>query len=77
MKKYLFPSLENQSCKNFIWILKLRDKDNIIYIKSLLNFTSIFEKDAIYEKDIRNYKEKLQKYMQKELIMMIEYIMML
>ena len=38
MKKYLFPSLENQSCKNFIWILLLGDKANITQIKSFFNF---------------------------------------
>ena len=26
LKKYLIPSLENQSCKKFIWILLLGDK---------------------------------------------------
>ena len=61
MKKYLFPSLENQSCKNFIWILKFGDKANITYIKSLLNFTTVFEKDVIYEKDITNYIRKITK----------------
>ena len=61
MKKYLFPSLENQSCKNFIWILKLGDKANITYIKSLLNFTTVFEKDVIYQNDIRNYTRKITK----------------
>ena len=35
IKKYLLPSLSNQSRKKFIWILKLGDKANITYIKSL------------------------------------------
>ena len=34
MKKYLFPSLENQSCKQFIWVLMVGDKANITYLKS-------------------------------------------
>ena len=29
LKKYLIPSLENQSCKKFTWILLLGDKANI------------------------------------------------
>ena len=61
MKKYLLPSLENQSCQDFIWILKIGDKANITYIKSLLNFTTIFRKDVIYEKDIRNYTRLITK----------------
>ena len=32
MKRYLFPSLENQSCKQFIWILMLGNKANISYV---------------------------------------------
>ena len=55
MKKYLLPSLDNQSCKKFIWILKLGEKANITYIKSLLNFKTSFEKVVIYEKDIKTY----------------------
>ena len=37
MKKYLFPSLESQSCKDFIWILLLGDKSNITQVEHLLN----------------------------------------
>ena len=36
MKKYLFPSLENQSCRNFILVLMLGDKAKIDFLKSLL-----------------------------------------
>lgn len=43
MKKYLFPSLENQSCKQFIWILLLGDKANKTLIDNLLNFNYAFE----------------------------------
>ena len=52
MKKYLFPSLEAQSCKNFIWILKLGDKANITFVKSLLDINNSFESKVIYEKNI-------------------------
>lgn len=61
MKKYLFPSLENQSCKNFIWILMLGNKANKTYIKSLLNFNNSFESEVIYQKDIKNYVRNLSK----------------
>lgn len=55
MKKYLLNSLENQNCKNFTWILVIGNNSNITYIKSLLNFNNTFEKDVIYEKDIKDY----------------------
>jgi hypothetical protein len=59
MKKYLFPSLENQSCKNFIWILILGNKANITYVKSALNLkSSSFQSKVIYEKEIKNYVHK-------------------
>ena len=34
LKKYLFPSLNAQSCKDFIWILTLGDDANMTYVKS-------------------------------------------
>ena len=37
MKKYLLPSLENQSCQNFIWDLILGNKANMTYINSIFN----------------------------------------
>ena len=55
MKKYLLPSLENQSCKDFIWILMLGNEANIVSIKSLLNFNNSFQWYVIYEKDIKNF----------------------
>ena len=61
MKKYLFPSLENQSCKNFIWILLLGDKANITYIKFLLDLNNSFESKVIYQKDIKNYMRNITK----------------
>ena len=59
MKKYLFPSLDNQNCKKFTWILMLGDKANIDYIKSLLDFNNLFEKKVIYKKDIKNYMRNI------------------
>lgn len=61
MKKYLVPSLANQSCKNFIWVLKIGDKANITYIKSLFKLNNIFESVIIYEKDIKNYIKNVSK----------------
>ena len=55
MKKYLFHSLENQSCKNFTWILILGDKANITYVKSLLNFNYSFPYKVIFAKSLKNY----------------------
>ena len=61
MKKYLLPSLENQSCKNFTWILMLGNKANITYIKSLINFNNSFSVKVIYQKDIKNYVRNITK----------------
>ena len=55
MKKYLIPSLENQSCKKFTWIVMIGDKVNITFIKSLFNFKISFEFEIIYQKNIKNY----------------------
>ena len=62
MKKYLFPSLENQSCKNFTWILLLGDKADMSYIKSLLDLnTNSFESLIMYQKDFKNYVKDISK----------------
>lgn len=61
MKKYLFPSLENQSCKDFTWILMIGNNANITYIKSLLNFNNSFESKVIYQKDIKGYITNITK----------------
>ena len=61
MKKYLLPSLENQSCKKFIWVLKLGDKANISYIESLLELNYSFESKIINEKNIKNYLRNITK----------------
>ena len=61
IKKYLIPSLENQSCKNFTFILMIGDKANITYIKSLFNFHNSFEKKILYQKEIKNYVRNITK----------------
>jgi len=56
IKKYLLPSLENQSCKNFKFIIILGDKANISLVESLLNInTSLFETKIIYQKNIKSF----------------------
>ena len=61
MKKYLLPSLENQSCKNFTWILMIGNKVNIYYVNSLLNFNNSFETKVIYQKDIKYFVRNITK----------------
>ena len=62
MKKYLLPSLENQSCKDFIWILMLGNKAKITSsLKSLLNFNNSFQWYIIYIKDIKNFLRNITK----------------
>ena len=61
MKKYLIPSLENQSCKNFTWILIIGNEVNITFIKFLTNFNNSFKKDIIFLKDVKNYVRNITK----------------
>jgi len=61
MKKYLLPSLENQSCKDFIWILMLGNRANMTYLKSLSNFNNSFHWYIIYAKDIKNFLRNITK----------------
>ncbi len=58
-KKYLLPSLENQSCKKFIWILMIGNYTNITYVKSLFNFNNSFQTEVIYKKDMKNYMRNI------------------
>ena len=55
MKTYLLPSLENQSCKNFTWIILIGAQANITQVNALLNFNNSFEKEIIYQEDLKNY----------------------
>ena len=61
MKKYLIPSLENQRCKKFIWILTIGEKNNISYIESLLNFNSSFEVKILYYNNTKNFIRNISK----------------
>ena len=61
MKKYLFPSLENQTCKKFIWILLVGDKANITYIETLFDFNLSFEYKIIYQKHFKKYIKNITK----------------
>ena len=63
MKKYLLPSLENQSCKDFIWVLMLGNRANITSLKFLSNFNNSFQWYIFYEKDIKNFlRNKTKSY---------------
>ena len=55
MKRYLLTSLENQSCKDFVWLLLVGDEVNKTYINSLLSFSTSFEKIIISQKNLKNY----------------------
>jgi len=61
MKKYLLPSLENQSCKDFIWILILGDKANMTSLKPFLNFNNSFQWHLIYKKDLKKFVRNITK----------------
>lgn len=61
MKNYLFPSLEKQRCKNFIWVLMLGNGANITFIDYLINFNYSFQYNIIYEKNIKNYIRNISK----------------
>ena len=61
MKNYLFPSLESQTCKNFIWILLLGDKANKTKIESLINIHFSFKYCIIYQKFFKIYLKNISK----------------
>lgn len=61
MKKYLIPSLENQSCRDFIWIMMLGDKANKTFIKSLIDINTSFKWDIVYLNSINNYIKNITK----------------
>ena len=61
LKKYLFPSLENQSCKDFVWILLIGNKANKTYIKSILDFDNSFKYNIIYIKELNKYVREQSK----------------
>ena len=55
MSYKVLPSLENQLCKNFIWILMLGNKANISFVKSFFDFEISFDYKIMFQKDIKNY----------------------
>ena len=61
MKKYLIPSLENQSCKDFIWILLLGNRININKIRAKLDIKISFNIKIINQKEIKNYIRNITK----------------
>ena len=61
MKKYLLYSLENQYCKQFIWVLTLGDKANITFVKSLINFNLSFEYKIIFQKSLKQFVKNITK----------------
>ena len=61
MKKYLFPSLENQTCKKFIWILLLGNKVNITKIQNIFNENITFKYNIIYKKSFDHYLKRITK----------------
>lgn len=61
IKKYLFPSLQYQSCQDFIWMLNIGDKVNITYLKSKINFKSSFKLIIVYNKDKKDLIKNITK----------------
>ena len=61
MHNYLFPSLENQLCKDFTWILLVGNRANITYVKSHLNFNYSFKYKILYQNDFYKSLKKLNK----------------
>ena len=58
MNKYLFPSLNNQRCKNFIWILIIGNEANISQVESLINLNNSnnsFESKILYERNLKDF----------------------
>lgn len=61
MKKFLIPSLKYQKCRDFIWLLRLGNKANITYLRSLLNFSMPFKFLIIYQKNMKNFIRNITK----------------
>jgi len=55
MKKYLIPSLINQRCKKFVWILIVGNQTNITYIKSFLNYDNIIDIKVLYNIELKDF----------------------
>ena len=61
MEKYLLPSLESQTCNDFVWILMIGNKVNKTYIESILDFNSSFRYKIIYKNEFQNYLKNVSK----------------
>ena len=61
MKKYLFNSLENQSCKDFYFVLEIGNKVNRTFFESLFKISLSFDYKIIYQKDIKNFIKNMTK----------------
>ena len=61
MNKYLIPSLKNQSCQDFIWVLMIGNKINITNIQSLFNFNHSFVMKMIFKAEINNFIKNVTK----------------
>ena len=61
MEKYLLPSLESQSCNDFVWILMIGNKVNKTYIESFLDFNSSFKYKIIYKSELKNFLKNISK----------------
>ena len=55
MKKYLIPSLEYQSCKDFIWILMLGNRVNLSDIENLADFNTSFKYKILNINSVKKY----------------------
>ena len=61
MKKYLLPSLQIQTCKDFIWILIIGNKVNITKVKSFIKHDLSFKTIILFEKNFKGFLKKITK----------------
>lgn len=61
LKKYLLSSLENQTCKKFVWILMVGDKTNISHVKSMISFNYSFDCFVVNQNSIKKFIKKISK----------------
>ena len=66
MNKYLFPSLNNQRCKSFIWILMIGNEANISQVESLIdlnNSNNSFESKILYQRNLKDFIKDILLYL--------------